>query len=258
MYSIAWIAKWVLNETSAAQHGCLVYILGCPCLDASLKPKIISWMEALPMARIAGEASIGRLPSEEDVLRAQFYELLSKFLSAPPSTEQLAAAGDLVGDTSPLGTAVQKFALACQRCDAMSADDEFSDLFIGVGRGELLPFESYYLTGFLHEKPLARLKRDMAGFGIARKDGVSEPEDHAASVLETMAGLIDGRFGTIQPVSRQKEFYDAHIASWMPVFLKDLKDASSSVLYASLADVALRFLEIETQAFAFEKDMGGD
>jgi TorA maturation chaperone TorD len=197
------------------------------------------------------------LPTEEDLLRAQFYELLARFLSSPPTADQLAAAGKLSGNTSALGTAVQKFALTCQRCDAATSDDEFSDLFIGVGRGELLPFESYYLTGFLHEKPLARLKQDMAEFGIVRREGVSEPEDHAAFVLETMAGLIDGRFGAASPLDRQKVFYDAHIASWMPVFFGDLKGASSSALYASLADVALRFFEIETQAFAFQQGHEG-
>jgi TorA maturation chaperone TorD len=195
---------------------------------------------------------LNALPTQEDILRAQFYGLLAQFLSEPPKAEVLTAAGKLQGDSSPVGTAVQQFALTCQRCDAITADDEYGELFIGVGRGELLPFESYYLTGFLHEKPLARLKSDMADLGIVRREGVSEPEDHVASILETMAGLIDGRFGELRSIAEQKEFYDAHIASWMPVFFRDLQGASSSVLYASLAEVAMRFLDVEAQAFAFE------
>lgn len=204
------------------------------------------------MSRAARVSETEVLPAEEDLLRAQFYDLIARFLSAPPNDDQLTAAGQLAGDTSPLGQAIGRFALTCQRCNAALADDEYAELFVGVGRGELLPFESYYLTGFLHEKPLARLKADMAAHGIVRREGVSEPEDHVASVLETMAGLIDGRFGAAQPVAQQKEFYDAHIASWMPVFFRDLEGASSSVLYASLAEVALKFLEVEAQAFAFE------
>lgn len=189
---------------------------------------------------------------DEDRLRAHFYDLISRFLASPPTKELLGAAARLEGDESDLGRAIQSFALVCQRCEPATADDEYSDLFIGVGRGELIPFSSYYLTGFLHEKPLARLREDMATLGIARRDDVHEPEDHAASILEIMAGLIDGRFGARQPLSLQKQFFDAHVGSWMPVFFRDLDGASSAVVYAALAQVAQRFLEIETRAFAFD------
>jgi TorA maturation chaperone TorD len=189
--------------------------------------------------------------AEEDRLRAQFYDFIAQYLSEPPTAERLVAAGRLSGGETALGQAIERFALVAGRCDPATADDEYSDLFIGVGRGELLPFGSYYLTGFLHEKPLARLKEDMAPYGIVRREDVTEPEDHVASVLETMAGLIDGRFGAARSLAEQKQFFDAHIITWMPVFFRDLAEASSSVLYASLADVGLRFLEIEAQGFAF-------
>ena len=191
---------------------------------------------------------------EEDRLRAQFYDLLAQFLSEPPTAERLQVAAGLTGGETALGQAIDRFALVAGRCDQVAADDEYGDLFIGVGRGELLPFGSYYLTGFLHEKPLARLKEDMAQFGIVPREDVSEPEDHVAAILETMAGLIDGRFGQAHSRAAQKQVFDAHVVSGRPVFFRDLAGASSSVLYASLAVVALRFLEIEAQGFAF----GGD
>lgn len=206
------------------------------------------------MAMTSQASGSQRQLAEEDALRAQFYDLLAQFLSEPPTAERLQAAAGLTGGETALGQSIDRFALVAGRCDQASADDEYSDLFIGVGRGELLPFASYYLTGFLHEKPLARLKEDMARFGVVRREDVSEPEDHVAAILETMAGLIDGRFGQVRPLAEQKQFFDAHVVSWMPVFFRDLAGASSSVLYASLADVALRFLEIEAQGFAF----GGD
>ncbi|MCB1512524.1 MAG: molecular chaperone TorD family protein [Hyphomicrobiaceae bacterium] len=190
--------------------------------------------------------------SEEDRLRAQFYGMIAQFLSEPPSAERLKAGGLLTGDDTPLGAAVATFARVCARCDEVSASDEYHELFIGLGRGELLPFASYYLTGFLHEKPLAKLRQDMAELGIVQPEGVTEPEDHAASVLEAMSGLIDGRFGQPHSLSEQKKFFDAHIASWMPVFFRDLEGASASVLYASLAQVARHFLDIEADGFAFE------
>lgn len=190
--------------------------------------------------------------AEEDRLRAQLYGMIALFLSEPPNAARLAAGALLQGDDTPLGKAISTFARVCARCDQVAAAEEYQDLFIGLGRGELLPFASYYLTGFLHEKPLAKLRQDMSDAGIVRPEGVSEPEDHAASVLEAMSGLIDGRFGEPRSLREQKKFFDAHIASWMPVFFRDLEGASSSVLYASLAEVGARFLDIEADGFAFE------
>ena len=77
--------------------------------------------------------------------------------------------------------------------------------------GELLPFASYYLTGFLNEKPLATLRKDMASLHISRAPNVYEPEDNIASLMEMMAGLIDGRFGSPAPIERQREFFNRHI-----------------------------------------------
>jgi TorA maturation chaperone TorD len=194
-----------------------------------------------------------KIVTDEELVRAQLYGLLAKFLSQPPSADALTASGALQGDdSSPLGSAIRTFARVASATSEAAAADEYQNLFIGVGRGELLPFGSYYLTGFLNEKPLAKLRSDMSAVGIARREGVSEPEDHAASVLEVMAGLIDGRFGEPAGIEQQQQFFEAHIQSWMPVFFRDLAEASSSVLYAALADVGSRFLEIEAEAFRMD------
>lgn len=193
-----------------------------------------------------------RVIAEEDLLRAEFYSLLAKLLSAAPSAQQLTTIAQLEGDDTPLGRAVAALARVAAGSDAVAVAEEYQSLFIGIGRGELLPYGSYYLTGFLHEKPLAKLRNDMAEIGAVRSDSISEPEDHAASILEVMAGLINGRFGAPASLDKQKEFFDAHIASWMDVFFRDLAGASSSVLYAALAEVGARFIEIETAAFAMD------
>ncbi len=190
--------------------------------------------------------------AEEDVLRAQLYSLLAGLLSRPPEQVDLARVADLDGNDTPLGKAISALARIASGQGIIAAKDEYQTLFIGVGRGELLPYASYYLTGFLHEKPLAKLRNDMSELGITRSADTSEPEDHAASVLEIMAGLIDGRFGAPASIEQQKEFFDAHIGSWMDVFFQDLAGASSSVLYAALAEVGSRFLEIETEAFRMD------
>ena len=155
----------------------------------------------------------------------------------------------LKGDETPFGRAITTFAHVAARSDTGAAAEEYTQLFIRLGRGEVVPFGSYYLTGFLHEKPLARLRQEMDKLGLARVEGVKEPEDHAASVLEIMAGLIDGMPGPQLSLTLQKQFFNSHIASWMAVFFKDVAEAKSSRLYAPLAEVGTIFLEIESEGF---------
>lgn len=185
----------------------------------------------------------------EDILRAQLYRLLARFLSSPPSQTDLEAAAVLEGDDTVLGRAITTFAHIAARSQAAQASDEYHELFIGLPRGELVPFGSYYLTGFLHEKPLAKLRQDMARLGITRDPAVRESEDHIASLCEIMAGLIDGAFGAPLSSQEQKHFFETHIGCWAPHFFRDLQLAKSSVLYSALGSVGGAFLEIEESAF---------
>jgi TorA maturation chaperone TorD len=202
----------------------------------------------MPRAVRLVEASRGVAP--EDLLRARCYRLLARFLSSPPTTSELQAAAELTGDDSALGRAVSAFARVCVRSNAASVAEEYQDLFIGLVRGELIPYGSYYLTGFLHEKPLAKLRQDMGRLGIERQQGVAEPEDHIASLCEMMAGFIDGALGRELSLEEQKLFFTTHIAPWAPVFFRDLEVAKASVLYATLGSVGRAFLAIEEGAFA--------
>lgn len=191
------------------------------------------------------DASLG----PEEALRAGMYRLLAGLLSAPPPQDELGRLASLTGDPTGLGQAVSGLAKLAGRTTAEAAAAEFQDLFIGLGRGEVIPFGSYYLTGFLQEKPLARLRQDMEKLGIERDSGVTEPEDHIASIFEMMAGLIDGSFGDRLPLSEQKALYERHVASWALYFFRDLEAAQSAGLYAAVAVVGSTFLQIEDEAF---------
>jgi TorA maturation chaperone TorD len=187
----------------------------------------------------------------EDASRAALYRFLSLYLSKPPDVEAISRVATLKGDTtSSLGRALTALAFAAQSSDAHAVDRAYHDLFIGLGRGELVPYGSYYLTGFLQEKPLAKLRQDMSRLGIARNSAVSEPEDHAASELEIMAGLIDGAFGAPLSLHRQQAFFDTHLSSWLPVFFRDLEQVRTSAFYAALGRVGREFIAVETDAFA--------
>ena len=126
---------------------------------------------------------------------------------------------------------------------------EFDALFVGLGRGEVLPYASYYLTGFLNEKPLAKLRRDMRALGIERSPTVFEPEDGIASLMEMMAGLIRGRFGAPATLARQRDFFATHVGPWAGHLFADLEGARASVLYAPVGAAGRAFMEIEREAF---------
>ncbi len=190
----------------------------------------------------------------EDVLRARCYRLLARFLSAPPAQDLLDSAAALTGDDSELGRAIGALARVCAGASAAAVAREYHDLFIGLVRGELVPYGSYYLTGFLHEKPLAKLRRDMDRLGVARERGVADPEDHIASLCEMMAGFIDGALGPPRSLAEQKAFYCAHIGSWAPVLFRDMETAKASVVYAALGSVGRAFLAIEEEAFAMVEE----
>ena len=187
--------------------------------------------------------------AEEDRLRADLYDFLGAILARPADAELLRHCVALTGDESGLGQAIQALARVAAVSSPRAVESEFTALFIGLGRGELLPYASYYLTGFLNEKPLASLRRDMAARGMRRADNVYEPEDNIASLMEMMAGLIRGRFGAPASLADQKTFFGRHVGPWAGHFFADLEAARSSVLYASVGAVGRVFMEIEAEGF---------
>lgn len=128
--------------------------------------------------------------AEEDRLRADLYNFLGVLLSGPPDEMLLSQTAGLSGDEGELGQAITTLARMAKVTKPKTVESEFNKLFIGLGRGELLPYASYYLTGFLNEKPLATLRQDMSRLGLARADNVFEPEDNIASLMEMMGAKI--------------------------------------------------------------------
>ena len=186
----------------------------------------------------------------EDQMRADLYALIGRHLFFAPSATSLAELAGLRGDDTEMGRAFNALAKVARAVSLADATEEYNQLFIGMGRGELLPYGSYYLTGFLNEKPLAKLRNSMAQLGIARSDEVKEPEDHIGTLCEMMSGLIIGRYGAPLNLSGQREFYGAHLESWAGHFFKDLEAAKESRLYQPLGTIGRLFMEIETEAFA--------
>src|SRR5947209_1538123 len=185
---------------------------------------------------------------EVDLARSQEYALLSALLARAPNADLLARFARLGGDPSPIGVAHVALAEAASRLAADAIEREYFNLFIGVGRGELLPYASYYLTGFLNERPLARLRDDLAAFGVERVEGNYEPEDHAATLCEIMAGIAGGRFPA--PQGAERKLYEKHVAPWIGRFFADLERAEAATFYRRVGTLGRVFIGIETEAFA--------
>lgn len=231
------------------------------------QPSVSNWDRVPPQRIIAVEAATGvsrkvlrpdlyrELAVSDDTAdpidagRAHEYALLATLLSSAPSNALLNQIAQLRDDATPLGRTHAALAEAASKAVAAEVEREYFDLFVGLGRSELLPYASYYLTGFLNERPLSRLRDDLASLGIARVENNFEPEDHAAILCEVMAGLATGRFAASSEA--QHAFFEKHVAPWMGRMFADMENAASARFYRSVGSLGRLFMEIEAEAFKF-------
>jgi TorA maturation chaperone TorD len=184
---------------------------------------------------------------EVDVARAREYALLATLLGRSPDAVLLKRLAQLRGDATPLGLAHAALGETAQRAEEDRVGREYFNLFIGLGRGELLPYASYYLTGFLYERPLARLRADLTRLGVEAAPGQSEPEDHAAILCEIMAALVGKE--TSAAAGADKEIFEKHLSPWIGRFFTDLERSPTADFYACVGALGRTFMEIETEAY---------
>lgn len=175
--------------------------------------------------------------------RANLYALLGHLLGGVPEPALLARLAALPADETPLGRALAALGAAARAARPEALEREFHDLFIGLGRGELLPYASYYLTGFLHERPLAELRADLKRLGISRAAGVPEPEDHIAFLCEVMAGLLRG--GVPEEADA---LFQRHIRPWAMRCFADLCVAQAAVFYRMVGELGRALMDVELAA----------
>ncbi len=185
----------------------------------------------------------------ENQYRARVYSLLAVLLRQPPQQDVLnsiSALADVIEEKDEFATAMTMLGLSARSATPEDLDDEFHALFIGIGRGELVPYGSWYLTGFLMEKPLGVLRDDLASIGLKRNEGTCEPEDHVAALCEVMVLLITEG----SSLEQQSKFFDAHISPWLGQFFIDLSSARSAVFYRAVARFGRAFFDFEHQYLA--------
>ena len=203
-------------------------------------------------------ADMGDAPSsvqvvdETERMRASLYRLLGLALAHPPDADFLAAMSRISGGAGEFGDGLRMVAAQAGRSAPAEVLREYDALFIGITHGEIIPYASFYLTGFLYERPLARLRGDMAEFGLALADGRSDPEDHIATIFEVMASLIDGTSTAAQRLERQHAFFRMHIEPWAARLFADLEVAASARLYRPIATLGRLLVALDQEAFLME------
>ena len=192
------------------------------------------------------------LTSEADSFRANVYGLLARLLTEPPSDETMQILRDLDGmdDGTEICKALANLGSVAVRTPIGKAEAEYTSLFYGHGAGgEVHPYASFYLTGFIYEKPLAEIRADLSEIGVEPTGRNSEPEDHIAFLFEVMHGLVTGGFGGVPDLARQRVFFTKHLAPWAGLMFKDLEAASSAALYMPVGALGRLFLAVEAEAF---------
>jgi TorA maturation chaperone TorD len=199
------------------------------------------------------QAPISSAGLDEETARAELYGLLAALYYAPPTDELIAQLRVAVTEAPAAGGFLEEpwraLVGAARELDNASIATEYTALFGGVGKPEVYLFGSFYLSGFLNEKPLAALRADIAELGLARDDAMSETEDHFAYLCEVMRYLIAGDDVAVANLTRQQAFFATHVQPWALRMCDALQAHSKARFYSAVAGLTRAFVAVEAQGF---------
>lgn len=189
----------------------------------------------------------------EELARAEVYGLLASLFYAAPGpelyeqlrvavTEAPSAGGFLEGSWSEL-------VAASRRLSQAQIEAEYVALFGGVGKPEIFLYGSWFLAGYLNQKPLADLRTDLAELGLERAAEVLETEDHIASLCEVMRYLIAGEDLAVSNLARQQRFFNDHLRPWVEALCDAVIAHPQADFYRALAGFGCDFFAVESQGF---------
>lgn len=219
-----------------------------------MNPALAEMPETIPVTQALA-------PEPEDMARADLYALIANLFYAPPDRELLDAivAADPISPGGELFAPWKALQNAASRADAETLKVEHETLFVGVGRPPVMLYASYYLAGFLMEKPLAKLRGDLANIGVARRESVAEPEDHIAALCDVMRMLIvDGvsdvlsGSGNQAGLQVQRKFFNEHIKPWYGRLAADIECQNQADFYRQAGAFARSFFEIEAASLEID------
>lgn len=190
---------------------------------------------------------------DEETARSELYGLLALLYYAPPTAALMAQLRVAATEAPAAGAFLEEpWRVLVGLAREMSLElvqSEYDSLFGGIGKPEIYLYGSHFLSGFLNEKPLARLRADLDQLGLARDQKMSETEDHLAYLCEVMRYLIAGDDLAVANLTRQREFFAAHLQPWVMRLCDELQQHPKARFYAALAELTRAFMGVETQAF---------
>lgn len=189
----------------------------------------------------------------EELARAELYGLLAQLWLAAPDDALLQQFKVAVTQAPEAGGHLeapwQALVAAMRNTTAAAAAEEYDALFGGVGKPEVFLYGSYYLSGFLNEKPLALLRADLEQLGLARDEARSETEDHVAYVFETMRYLIAGDDVAVCNLEQQRRFFRAHVQPWVAQLCDTVQAHPRADTWRTVAELTREFVGVEAQGF---------
>ena len=189
---------------------------------------------------------------EEDRARAEHYAVLSRLFASAPDAAFLknlpALAASWGSADSALGQAWLLVADAARESSVEALEEEYTRLFMTIGRPEVMLFGSFYMAGFLMEEPVVELRHDLAELGLGRRLGVTESEDHLAALCDVMRHLIVTG-PDAAGLARQQLFFTRHLAPWFEALCDALSNAPDARFYPRTAALVRAFFAIERLAF---------
>ena len=190
---------------------------------------------------------------DEETARSELYGLLALVFYAPPTPELIANLRAAATDAPAAGAYLEEpwrlLVGAARELTDEAIRNEYNTLFGGMGKPEVYLYGSHFLSGFLNEKPLAKLRTDLAGLGLARDDAMSETEDHLAYLCEVMRYLIAGDDVAVANLTRQREFFSRHLLPWLPQMADAVMAHPKARFYSALAAFTQTFISVEAQGF---------
>ena len=192
-------------------------------------------------------------PFSEEIARAELYGLLARLWLAPPDAALLQQFNVAVTEAPEPGGYLeapwQSLVAAMRETNEETAALEFAALFQGVGKPEVFAYGSYFLAGFMNEKPLAQLRSDLAALGLTRDETQLETEDHIAYVFEVMRYLIAGDDAGVSNLEQQRRFFRNHVQTWVDQLCDAVNEQPAAKLWRAIAMMTKAFVVVEAQAF---------
>ena len=190
---------------------------------------------------------------DEETARSELYGLLALCYYAQPTTEFIANLRVAATETPAAGAFLEAswrdLVGVAREMTPEEIQSEYQALFGGIGKPEVYLYGSHFLSGFLNEKPLARLRTDLSALGLARDDAMSETEDHVAYLFEVMRFLIAGEDVAVSNLTQQQKFFSSHLQPWVLLMCDDLQAHPKARFYLALGALTRAFMGVETQGF---------